>query len=171
MFVLSLPRLAAMSDVAPDDTVSRTEHESVREQLAAEVSRLTQLLQGALRKQDEMALDAAEAWQKVRRQEVPGCPQEDTSVSFIPPPLCKPGTGTRRPAGSPAGAGHNEGGGEPHAELPVGRVPGRRVSAEAAGGEPRGLGEGEEQEGEGRLHGGIQDIKEEPLIDTFVPVD
>lgn len=64
--VFSSPRLAAASDVRPDDTVSRSEHESVREQLEAEVSRLTQLLQGALRKQDEMALEAAEAWQKVR---------------------------------------------------------------------------------------------------------
>ncbi|XP_056874688.1 ankycorbin isoform X2 [Takifugu flavidus] len=59
-------RLAAASDVRPADTVSRSEHESVREQLEAEVSRLTQLLQGALRKQDEMALEAAEAWQKAR---------------------------------------------------------------------------------------------------------
>lgn len=59
-----------MSDVTPDETVPRTEHESVREQLAAEVTRLTQLLQGALRKQDEMALEAADAWQKVRGQEV-----------------------------------------------------------------------------------------------------
>ncbi|CAF99320.1 unnamed protein product, partial [Tetraodon nigroviridis] len=59
-------RLAAASHVAPADAVPRAEHEGVREQLAAEVSRLTQLLQGALRKQDEMALDAADAWQKAR---------------------------------------------------------------------------------------------------------
>lgn len=74
-----LPRLAEASAVAPDDAVTRTEHERVREELAEEVGRLTQLLQGALRKQDEMALEAADAWQKVRlggrRQEVP---QEDT---------------------------------------------------------------------------------------------
>lgn len=146
-----------MSDV-PDDTVSRTEHESVREQLGAEASRLTQLLQGALRKQDEMALDAADAWQKVRGgQEVPRRPQEDTAVSCLPPPLSKPGPGARRPAGRPAGAVHIEGGGEPDAELQAGRVPGRRVSAETAGGEPRGLGEGEEQEGEGRHHGNIRE--------------
>lgn len=127
---LCLTRLEAASDVAPGDTVSRTEHESVRDQLAAEVSRLTQLLQGALRKQDDMALDAADAWQKVRGQEVPRCPQEDTSISRSPPPpLCNPGTGARRPAGSPAGAGHLQGGAEPGAELQVGRVPGRRVSA------------------------------------------
>lgn len=44
------------------------EHETTREQLQGEVSHLTQLLQGALRKQDEMALEAADAWQKVRRQ-------------------------------------------------------------------------------------------------------
>lgn len=66
--------------MAPDDTVTRTEHERVREELAEEVGRLTQLLQGALRKQDEMALEAADAWQKVswgegEREEVP---QEDT---------------------------------------------------------------------------------------------
>lgn len=154
----SLSRLAAVSDVPPDDTVTRTEHENVREQLSAEVSRLTQLLQGALRKQDDLALDAADAWQKVRGQEVSKVTEGggDTSAC-LPPPLCKSGTGTRRPAGSPAGAGHIEGGGEPDAELQAGRVPGRRVSAEAAGGEPRGLGEGEEQEGEGRHHGNIQE--------------
>lgn len=65
-----LPRLAEASAVAPDDTVTRTEHERVREELAEEVGRLTQLLQGALRKQDEMALEAADAWQKVSWGEV-----------------------------------------------------------------------------------------------------
>lgn len=44
------------------------EHETAREQLEGEVNHLTQLLQGALRKQDEMALEAADAWQKVRRK-------------------------------------------------------------------------------------------------------
>lgn len=44
------------------------EHESTREQLEGEVSHLTQLLQEALRKQDEMALEAADAWQKVREK-------------------------------------------------------------------------------------------------------
>lgn len=67
MLRVLVPRLAAASDARPDDA----DHESVREQLEAEVSRLTQLLQGALRKQDEMALEAAEAWQKVRGPEGP----------------------------------------------------------------------------------------------------
>lgn len=38
----------------------------MQEQLEGEVNHLTQLLQEALRKQDEMALEAADAWQKVR---------------------------------------------------------------------------------------------------------
>ncbi|XP_029024755.1 ankycorbin [Betta splendens] len=59
-------RLAAEKDVIPDHSVSRMEHETVREQLEGEVNHLTQLLQGALRKQDEMALEAADAWQKAR---------------------------------------------------------------------------------------------------------
>ncbi|KAK7896283.1 hypothetical protein WMY93_021608 [Mugilogobius chulae] len=54
------------TDKPSDDSVSRTEHESVKEQLKGEVSHLTQLLQGALRKQDEMALEAADAWQQAR---------------------------------------------------------------------------------------------------------
>ncbi|XP_042365363.1 ankycorbin [Plectropomus leopardus] len=59
-------RLAAEKEVTPDDSVSRVEHETAREQLEGEVNHLTQLLQGALRKQDEMALEAADAWQKAR---------------------------------------------------------------------------------------------------------
>ncbi|KAE8285146.1 Ankycorbin Ankyrin repeat and coiled-coil structure-containing protein [Larimichthys crocea] len=59
-------RLTAEKDVTPDDSVSRVEHETTREQLEGEVNHLTQLLQGALRKQDEMALEAADAWQKAR---------------------------------------------------------------------------------------------------------
>ncbi|XP_076613709.1 ankycorbin isoform X2 [Chaetodon auriga] len=59
-------RLTAEKDVIPDDSVSRVEHETTREQLEGEVNHLTQLLQGALRKQDEMALEAADAWQKAR---------------------------------------------------------------------------------------------------------
>lgn len=47
------------------------EHETTREQLEGEVNHLTQLLQGALRKQDEMALEAADAWQKVRGKRSP----------------------------------------------------------------------------------------------------
>lgn len=65
-------RLAAEKDVTPDDSVSRLDHETMREQLEGEVNHLTQLLQGALRKQDEMALEAADAWQKVRRQKSNG---------------------------------------------------------------------------------------------------
>ncbi|XP_031133712.1 ankycorbin isoform X2 [Sander lucioperca] len=59
-------RLTAEKDVTPDGSVSRVEYETTREQLEGEVNRLTQLLQGALRKQDEMALEAADAWQKAR---------------------------------------------------------------------------------------------------------
>ncbi|XP_076020248.1 ankycorbin isoform X2 [Genypterus blacodes] len=59
-------RPTAEKDVASDDSVPRVEHESVREGLEGKVTHLTQLLQGALRKQDEMALEAAEAWQKAR---------------------------------------------------------------------------------------------------------
>ncbi|XP_030291938.1 ankycorbin isoform X1 [Sparus aurata] len=59
-------RLTSEKDVTPDDSVSRVEHETAREQLEGEVNHLTQLLQGALRKQDEMALEAADAWQKAR---------------------------------------------------------------------------------------------------------
>ncbi|XP_054875365.1 ankycorbin isoform X2 [Amphiprion ocellaris] len=59
-------RLTAENDVTSDDSVSRVEHETMREQLEAEVNHLTQLLQEALRKQDEMALEAADAWQKAR---------------------------------------------------------------------------------------------------------
>ncbi|XP_021179205.2 ankycorbin isoform X2 [Fundulus heteroclitus] len=59
-------RLNAEQDVASEDTVPRLDHEAMREQLEGEVNHLTQLLQGALRKQDEMALEAADAWQKAR---------------------------------------------------------------------------------------------------------
>ncbi|CAN9504934.1 unnamed protein product [Ophioblennius macclurei] len=59
-------RLTAEKDSAPDESALRQEHESVREQLEGEVAHLTQLLQGALRKQDEMALEAADAWQQAR---------------------------------------------------------------------------------------------------------
>lgn len=60
-----LPRLAVAEDVPAQDSIPREEHETLREELEGEVGRLTQLLQGALRKQDEMALEAADAWQKV----------------------------------------------------------------------------------------------------------
>ncbi|XP_049908943.1 ankycorbin isoform X2 [Epinephelus moara] len=59
-------RLTAEKDVTSDDSVSRVELETAREQLEGEVNHLTQLLQEALRKQDEMALEAADAWQKAR---------------------------------------------------------------------------------------------------------
>ena len=61
-------RLTAEKDVTPGDSVPLQEHKTMREQLEGEVNHLTQLLQGALRKQDEMALEAADAWQKVRRK-------------------------------------------------------------------------------------------------------
>uniref|UniRef100_A0A3B5L745 Uncharacterized protein n=1 Tax=Xiphophorus couchianus TaxID=32473 RepID=A0A3B5L745_9TELE len=60
-------RLNAEQDVTSEDAVPRLDHEAMREQLEGEVNHLTQLLQAALRKQDEMALEAADAWQKVAR--------------------------------------------------------------------------------------------------------
>ncbi|KAM4720377.1 ankycorbin isoform 2-T2 [Anableps anableps] len=59
-------RLNTEQDITSEDTVPRLDHETMREQLEGEVNHLTQLLQGALRKQDEMALEAADAWQKAR---------------------------------------------------------------------------------------------------------
>ncbi|KAK5900784.1 hypothetical protein CgunFtcFv8_025715 [Champsocephalus gunnari] len=59
-------RLSAAKDGTQEDSASRMEQESRREQLEGEVKHLTQLLQGALRKQDEMALEAADAWQMAR---------------------------------------------------------------------------------------------------------
>ncbi|XP_032425705.1 ankycorbin isoform X1 [Xiphophorus hellerii] len=59
-------RLNAEQDVTSEDAVPRLDHEAMREQLEGEVNHLTQLLQAALRKQDEMALEAADAWQKAR---------------------------------------------------------------------------------------------------------
>ncbi|XP_054614273.1 ankycorbin isoform X2 [Dunckerocampus dactyliophorus] len=53
-------------DTTSEDSVSGEEHKKMREQMEGEVSHLTQLLQEALRKQDEMALEAADAWQKAR---------------------------------------------------------------------------------------------------------
>ncbi|XP_041666698.1 ankycorbin isoform X2 [Cheilinus undulatus] len=58
--------LKMQKDVNQEDSVNRAEHEATRERLEGEVNHLTQLLQGALRKQDEMALEAADAWQKAR---------------------------------------------------------------------------------------------------------
>ena len=65
---LSIKRLSAAKDGTQEDSASRMEQESRREQLEGEVKHLTQLLQGALRKQDEMALEAVDAWQMVRRK-------------------------------------------------------------------------------------------------------
>ncbi|KAG7476688.1 hypothetical protein MATL_G00085560 [Megalops atlanticus] len=59
-------RLTVEKDVTPDDSVSRLEHEQLRESLEGEVNQLTLLLQDALRKQDEIALEAAAAWQEVK---------------------------------------------------------------------------------------------------------
>ncbi|XP_071193821.1 ankycorbin-like [Salvelinus alpinus] len=59
-------RLTMEKDHTPDDSISRLEHEQMREGLEKEEGNLTQLLQGALRKQDEMALEAAAAWQELR---------------------------------------------------------------------------------------------------------
>lgn len=64
-------RLTAVTDLTPHDSVSRVEHDTMQEQLEAKASHLTQLLQEALRKQDEMALEAADAWQKVRGKRSP----------------------------------------------------------------------------------------------------
>ncbi|XP_061119122.1 ankycorbin isoform X2 [Conger conger] len=59
-------RLTVEKDATPDDSVSRLEHQQMRESLEAEVSQLTLLLQDALRKQDDMALEMAAACQEVR---------------------------------------------------------------------------------------------------------
>lgn len=146
--------LTAAKDITLDDSVSRVEHETTREQLEGEVKHLTQLLQGALRKQDEMALEAADAWQKVRgsTEHKPRCPQRRTEpliVSYHSQPLLRPsGEGEPRRAGGPAGAGDVQGEGEPDADVQAGRVPGCCESAQTAGGEPCCLREREEQESE-----------------------
>ncbi|XP_036444446.1 ankycorbin isoform X3 [Colossoma macropomum] len=59
-------RLTVEKDVIPDHSVSRLEHEQLRESLEGEVNHLTNLLQDALRKQDEMALEVTAAWQEVK---------------------------------------------------------------------------------------------------------
>ncbi|KAK2827380.1 hypothetical protein Q7C36_018306 [Tachysurus vachellii] len=50
----------------PDDCVSKMEHEQMRESLERKINQLTQLLQDALRKQDEMALEVTAAWHEVK---------------------------------------------------------------------------------------------------------
>ncbi|XP_072518789.1 ankycorbin [Salminus brasiliensis] len=59
-------RLTVEKDVTPDDSVSRLDHEQLRESMEGEVNHLTGLLQDALRKQDEMALEVTAAWQEVK---------------------------------------------------------------------------------------------------------
>lgn len=175
-----LNRLTAVKDAPPDDSVSRTEHETTREQLEGEVSHLTQLLQGALRKQDEMALEAADAWQKVRkkRSRVENERSSRDEKSFTSscnsqPFIRPPGAGESRRAGGPAGAGGDEGDREPDADLQAGRVPGCCESAQTAGGEPRSLREGEEQEGEsspGRRSLLRHGTPDPVTLETFSPV-
>ncbi|XP_058271825.1 ankycorbin isoform X2 [Hemibagrus wyckioides] len=50
----------------PDDCVSKVEHEQMRESLERKINQLTQHLQDALRKQDEMALEVTAAWQEAK---------------------------------------------------------------------------------------------------------
>lgn len=52
-------------EVTSDDSVPREEHETMREQLRSDIKHQKELLEEALRKQDELALEAAHAWQKV----------------------------------------------------------------------------------------------------------
>ncbi|XP_061554681.1 ankycorbin isoform X3 [Phycodurus eques] len=59
-------RLTVEKDTTSEDSISGEEHNKMREQLEGKVNHLTQLFQEALRKQDEMALEAADAWQKAR---------------------------------------------------------------------------------------------------------
>ncbi|XP_026796939.2 ankycorbin isoform X1 [Pangasianodon hypophthalmus] len=59
-------RPAVEKDTTPNDCVSKMEHEQMRESLERKINHLTQLLQDALRKQDEMALEVTAAWQEVK---------------------------------------------------------------------------------------------------------
>ncbi|XP_061656008.1 ankycorbin isoform X4 [Phyllopteryx taeniolatus] len=59
-------RLTVEKDTTSEDSISGEEHNKMREQLEGKVNHLMQLFQEALRKQDEMALEAADAWQKAR---------------------------------------------------------------------------------------------------------
>lgn len=116
-------RLTAEKDVTPDDSVPRLEHKTMQDQLEGEVNHLTQLLQGALRKQDEMALEAADAWQKVRRKRRSknNFQMLTHSSQYSHNHLIQPsGAGESSRAGSPAGAGDVEGEGEPDAHLQAG---------------------------------------------------
>ncbi|XP_062867197.1 ankycorbin isoform X1 [Trichomycterus rosablanca] len=53
-------------NVPPDSLVSVQEHRQMKESLEGDVAHLTQLLQDALRKQDELALEVTAAWQEVK---------------------------------------------------------------------------------------------------------
>lgn len=129
----------------------------MREQLEGEVNHLTQLLQEALRKQDEMALEAADAWQKVSggSLKLHNGPQGGTHIagsSLITAILFQPkGAGQSSRAGGHPRSPDVKGEREPEPDFQAGRVPGCRVSAQAAGGESRSLREGEEQAGESLL--------------------
>ncbi|XP_053700826.1 ankycorbin isoform X1 [Synchiropus splendidus] len=59
-------KLPVESEVNSEESVSSADHMTMRQQLESEVNDVTQLLQEALRKQDDMALEAAGAWQKAR---------------------------------------------------------------------------------------------------------
>ncbi|XP_063066186.1 ankycorbin isoform X2 [Engraulis encrasicolus] len=59
-------RLTVEQERTPDDSVPRQEHVQLREKKEAEVAQVTRLLQDALRKQDELALEVAAAWQEVK---------------------------------------------------------------------------------------------------------
>ncbi|KAL4617277.1 ankycorbin isoform X2, partial [Arapaima gigas] len=59
-------QLLVVKEVPPEGSVTQQEHEQLKETLEAEVERLTLLLHDALRKQDEMALETAAAWQEVK---------------------------------------------------------------------------------------------------------
>ncbi|KAK3555508.1 hypothetical protein QTP86_021299 [Hemibagrus guttatus] len=59
-------RPAVEKVTTPDDCVSKMEHEKMRESLEHKINQLTQHLQDALRKQDEMALEVTAAWQEAK---------------------------------------------------------------------------------------------------------
>ncbi|XP_053334173.1 ankycorbin isoform X1 [Clarias gariepinus] len=53
-------------NLTPNECVSKLENEQMRESLEGKINHVTQLLQDALRKQDEMALEVTAAWQEVK---------------------------------------------------------------------------------------------------------
>uniref|UniRef100_A0A8C7YZH5 Retinoic acid induced 14 n=1 Tax=Oryzias sinensis TaxID=183150 RepID=A0A8C7YZH5_9TELE len=64
--VEDLQKRLTEQEVTSDDSVPREEHETMREQLRSDIKHQKELLEEALRKQDELALEAAHAWQKAR---------------------------------------------------------------------------------------------------------